>query len=643
MTTTEETGSRPKVKARLLRAFLIGIVLLDFILVCLLSFRSLTQHTTTQIESENNGTISSSMTHSLVVGNDGGIYLAWIEKTTESSLVIFASSRDFGASWKQQVALKIPNYKIAPDEYKLNNVSLVIDSNQYAHISFMKRLRSISAYGDVYLSTLLYITNKGGNWSAPEEIKGPWNSDFITDFNLANKGAFSEGVNGLRIDIDADQVLHIASRHQGWWQWGSALYHHFKSPNSEWKTEEIRWQKTGLANYDVFRQYLVLRQLTQDDKTLSAINSQAKGAIMNLVYQKMTEYRGDAGDATNNKCWNPKGNTVDCVVQELPLLFVSSKNELYVFNARRDDKNLYFQKIAPTDYWSINSLANSEIDSKHIEQQGAWSEYTKILGDVRLREDQLPKVWFDAANRPNIAFISEDSRKIYYSFNFSAVETAYSSVAAIRDVDVVVDEENGKERATVIAAEDDGTNDRLVASTRSSANVWDQAKIIQSDLRKDSADPPYREVNVGRNSAEKPRLRALPFIALTFFKSDGSFQFLRLGDIPKHLQIAALKKLLLYFTLSSITVLAIFLVSEIVISKTQPFSQRLAAGYLITLIIFLVAKDVYSWRERTSLILDPDLFVIVTSLGSFLAILVGLVSNFHKIIDGVKKASQLID
>jgi hypothetical protein len=100
MTTTEETGSRPKVKARLLRAFLIGIVLLDFILVCLLSFRSLTQHTTTQIESENNGTISSSMTHSLVVGNDGGIYLAWIEKTTESSLVIFASSRDFGASWK---------------------------------------------------------------------------------------------------------------------------------------------------------------------------------------------------------------------------------------------------------------------------------------------------------------------------------------------------------------------------------------------------------------------------------------------------------------------------------------------------------------------------------------------------------------
>jgi hypothetical protein len=238
MTTTDETRSRPKVKTRLLRAFLIGIVLLDFILVCLLSFRSLTQHTTTQIESENNGTISSSMTH-----------------------------------------------------------------------------------------------------------------------------------NGLRIDIDADQVLHIASRHQGWWQWGSALYHHFKSPNSEWKTEEIRWKKTGLANYDVFRQYLVLRQLTQDDKTLSAINSQAKGAIMNLVYQKMTEYRGDAGDAINNKCWNPKGNTVDCVVQELPLLFVSPKNELYVFNARRDDKNLYFQKIAPTDYWSINSLANSEIDSIRGEKE----------------------------------------------------------------------------------------------------------------------------------------------------------------------------------------------------------------------------------------------------------------------------------
>jgi hypothetical protein len=200
-----------------------------------------------------------------------------------------------------------------------------------------------------------------------------------------------------------------------------------------------------------------------------------------------------------------------------------------------------------------------------------------------------------------------------------------------------------EERATVIATEDDGTSDRLVASIRNSVNVWDQAKVIQSDLRKDSADPPYREVNVGRNSAEKPQLRALPFIAMTFFKSDGSFQFLRLGDIPRHLQVAALKKLLLYFTLSSITVLAIFLVSEIVISKTQPFSQRLAAGYLITLIIFLVAKDVYSWRERTSLILDPDLFVIVTSLGSFLAVLVGLVSNFHKIIDGVKKASQLID
>ena len=179
--------------ARHLRIFLNMIVFIDFVLICAFSFHSLTKNDATEIRSESHASISNATMRSLIVANNGTLYVAWIEKGADDSMIIFASSTDFGSTWKRETALSMPNLGIRSDEEKFDDISLMIDSGHYAHISFTKNLRSARAYGDGYLWTLLYITNKGGNWSAPEEIKGPWNSDFVNDFSLSNIGAYSEG------------------------------------------------------------------------------------------------------------------------------------------------------------------------------------------------------------------------------------------------------------------------------------------------------------------------------------------------------------------------------------------------------------------------------------------------------------------
>jgi hypothetical protein len=132
MSTSEGAVAAPERSyARFLRISLIIIVLIDFILICAFSFNSLTKHDTTEIRSETQASISNATMRSLVVGNNGTLYLAWIEKGADTSSIIFATSTDFGSTWKHEVALKVPNLGIKADEDKFDNVSLMIDSDHY--------------------------------------------------------------------------------------------------------------------------------------------------------------------------------------------------------------------------------------------------------------------------------------------------------------------------------------------------------------------------------------------------------------------------------------------------------------------------------------------------------------------------------
>jgi hypothetical protein len=317
-------------------------------------------------------------------------------------------------------------------------------------------------------------------------------------------------------------------------------------------------------------------------------------------------------------------------VQDPPLLFVSPRNELYVFNSRQDDKHTYYQKIPPSTYWANNVLVNSEIDQVHRVE---WGDYTRLFGAIEVRADQFVKAAFGESGRPHIAVISADSKKVYYSHDMQNIETAFVSTSSIRDVDIA----QTSNEAHVIVSEDDGGSSHLLDIARSSDGSWNERVLVATNVVQSSAAPPYSEINIARTSAEVPRNHTLPFVATTSVGSNGALQFSRIGKIPRSMEIQALEKLLFYFTLSSITVLAIFLTSEIVISRKQPFSQRLAIGYLITLIVFLLAKDIYSWHLRNELFMAPDPFTVFTTLSGLLGVLVGLVSNFNRIVEGLKK------
>jgi hypothetical protein len=617
-------------KDRRLRLLTLAIVLIDLLAVYSFAYLSLTWRSTAQLSNAN---VFGSMTHSLIVDGSGRLYVAWIEQTLDKSMIMFASSTDFGSKWRSVVAYETALGGIGPDELKLNNLSMITDPDEHAHITFMKNVRPSRGYGDAFPWVLLYITNKGGEWSAPEEIKGPWNTDWMGFFNASDVRGYSEGVEGLQVDMDKNRVLHVASRHEGWWNWGAALYHHFKAPDSEWKTEEIRWKRAGTGDYATIRQFYILRQLATEG-LFHEFGATVNESIDHLANQKLAEYRGDPGIGPSSQCWNKMFSNVDCQIQGLPLLFVSPTNELYVVNSRYDNQYAYSQRIPDTNFWRSNQLVNSEIDSSH---QLAWSAYAPVL-NIRIRAAQLLKAAFDKRGSVSLAMISDDSKKIYYTHDLKDVETAYVSSGTVGDVEIAM-QGGPKQQETVhmVFTENLGDSERVLHTARASGRTWSRPDVLLPPI-----SPRYRAMDLARRGSEAPRQYKLPFLAMTFVGAEGSLYFLRIGKIPAIMMLRALQRIMLYFALASVIMLSIFIAFEISLSRRRQLSRRMAFAYLSTLIIFLLVKDVYSWFQRDVLFLQPDLHTILATVAGFLSVLVGLTTSYGRIVNYMKRTGQFL-